>query len=229
MAFYYIAAEIKTPCWSFFLFLQSFSTQWWKSSIRQILLLLYSKPSSSSPSCSDAKETKPLTVRSLQAFWGLALCLLSALMTSLTLPQSCRLPCHFEHAKHMCACMLNPFSHVWLFVGLWTVAHQVLCPWGSPGQNTGVGCHPSSRGTSQPRDWTQVSWVSCITRRVLYHVVPPGKPPLGSETLRFLSLGMIPSVAKVSLYRDKHMPPSSVFWAFQKVLELSMNLNWMLL
>ena len=31
----------------------------------------------------------------------------------------------------------------------------------SPGKNTGVGCHaPPSRGSSQPRDWTQVS---CIT------------------------------------------------------------------
>ena len=69
----------------------------------------------------------------------------------------------------------------------------------------------SSRGSSRPKDQTHLSYISCITRRVLYHVVPPGKPPLGSETLRFLSLGMIPSVAKVSLYRDKHMPPSSVF------------------
>ena len=23
----------------------------------------------------------------------------------------------------------------------WTVAPQLLCPWDSPGQNTGVGCH----------------------------------------------------------------------------------------
>ena len=23
----------------------------------------------------------------------------------------------------------------------WTVAHQLLCPWDSPGKNTGVGCH----------------------------------------------------------------------------------------
>ena len=27
----------------------------------------------------------------------------------------------------------------------------------SPGKNTGVGCHASSRGSSQHRDWTQVS------------------------------------------------------------------------
>ena len=23
----------------------------------------------------------------------------------------------------------------------WTVAHRLLCPWGSPGKNTGMGCH----------------------------------------------------------------------------------------
>ena len=28
---------------------------------------------------------------------------------------------------------------------------------------------PTSRASSQPRDWTQVSYVSCIVRRVLYH------------------------------------------------------------
>ena len=38
-------------------------------------------------------------------------------------------------------CMLNHFSHVWLFVTLWTVACRLLCPWDAPGKNTGVGCH----------------------------------------------------------------------------------------
>ena len=36
---------------------------------------------------------------------------------------------------YMCVCY--HFSHVQLFVTLWTV----LCPWDSPGKNTGVGCH----------------------------------------------------------------------------------------
>ena len=29
----------------------------------------------------------------------------------------------------------------------WTVAHQTACPWGSPGKNTGVGCHALLQGT----------------------------------------------------------------------------------
>ena len=46
-------------------------------------------------------------------------------------------------------------SCVWL-------CNPMVCPWNSPGKNTGVGCHSFSRGSSQPRDWTQVS---CIAGR----------------------------------------------------------------
>ena len=44
--------------------------------------------------------------------------------------------------------------------GLWPARH--LCLWDSLGKNTGVDCHASSRRSSRPRDWTQVSYVSCI-------------------------------------------------------------------
>ena len=40
---------------------------------------------------------------------------------------------------------------------LWT--HGLYSPWNSPGQNTAVGI-PFSRGSSQPRDWTQVSRIA---------------------------------------------------------------------
>ena len=35
--------------------------------------------------------------------------------------------------------------------------HGLYSPQNSPGQNTGVGSFPFSGGSSQPRDWTQVS------------------------------------------------------------------------
>ena len=44
--------------------------------------------------------------------------------------------------------------------GLWSA--RVLSPWDSPGKNTGVGCVPSSRGSSQPRNQICVSRASCI-------------------------------------------------------------------
>ena len=47
----------------------------------------------------------------------------------------------------MLACTLSGFSHVQLFVTPWTVACGLLCPWESPGKNTGVGCHDNLQGT----------------------------------------------------------------------------------
>ena len=38
---------------------------------------------------------------------------------------------------------------------------------------------PSSRGSSRPRDQTRVSYVSCISRQVLYHRHNLGSPHLG--------------------------------------------------
>ena len=46
----------------------------------------------------------------------------------------------------LCACMLSCFSRVCLFVTLWTVPTRLLCPWDSPGKNTGVGCHALLQG-----------------------------------------------------------------------------------
>ena len=40
---------------------------------------------------------------------------------------------------------------------------------------------PSSRGSSRPRDWTHVSYVSCIGRWVLYHSCATWEAPLGRE------------------------------------------------
>ena len=36
---------------------------------------------------------------------------------------------------------------------------RLLCPWDFPGKNTGVGCHFSSKGSSQPRNRT---WVQSL-------------------------------------------------------------------
>ena len=40
---------------------------------------------------------------------------------------------------------------------------------GSPGKNTGVGCHALLQGIFRPRDQILFSYVSCIGRWVLYH------------------------------------------------------------
>ena len=72
----------------------------------------------------------------------------------------------------MCA-VLNHFSRVWLFATPWTVAHLLwlLCSWGCSRQEywSGLPFPPPGDGSSSPRDWTHVSYVSCIGRWVLYH------------------------------------------------------------
>ena len=68
-------------------------------------------------------------------------------------------------------CVLSHFNR--LFATLWTIAPspnpRLLCPRDSTGKNTGVGCMPTSRGSSLSGDWTHLSYVSCIGRQVLYH------------------------------------------------------------
>ena len=40
-----------------------------------------------------------------------------------------------------CVLMCYLLSRVRFFVTPWTVAHRLLCPWGSPDKNTGADCH----------------------------------------------------------------------------------------
>ena len=75
-------------------------------------------------------------------------------------------------------------SYVQLFVTLWTVACQVpLCPWDSPGKNTGVGCHFLLQGIfliqglnprllhwqvdSLPRSHQLIAWINWPSTPVL--------------------------------------------------------------
>ena len=69
-----------------------------------------------------------------------------------------------------CACLLSLFSHVQLFVTLWTIAYQSSLSMRFSRQRILEWiAMPSSGGSSQPGDWTCVSYVSCVGRQVLYH------------------------------------------------------------
>ena len=59
---------------------------------------------------------------------------------------------------------------VWLCNPMDCTVHGIL-----PGWNTGVGCHPSSRASSQLRDRTHVTCSSCIAGG-FYNTEPLGKP-----------------------------------------------------
>ena len=68
-------------------------------------------------------------------------------------------------AKWACVHAQLP-SHVWLFCNPWTVPHQALLSMISQARILEWVVISSSRGPSQPRDWTHVS---CTGRRILYH------------------------------------------------------------
>ena len=61
-------------------------------------------------------------------------------------------------------CVLSHSSRVQLFATPRTANPRLLCPWASPGKNTGVGCLPASRGSSRPRDQAQVSCRQVLCR-----------------------------------------------------------------
>ena len=70
---------------------------------------------------------------------------------------------------HVCACCgLSCLSCVWLFATLWPIARQPPLCMEFSRKEYWVGSH-SLLQSSQPRDWTPVSYVSCIGRQALYH------------------------------------------------------------
>ena len=74
--------------------------------------------------------------------------------------------------KYLCerTCMLSLFSRVQLFTTIWTVAYPGSSAYGIfQARIVKWVAMPSSRGSSQPRDQTHVSYIACIGRWVLNH------------------------------------------------------------
>ena len=62
---------------------------------------------------------------------------------------------------YYCAHVLSRFILVWLFATPWTAALQALCPWDSPGRNTGMGSHFLLQEIFQNRNQTFISCIAC--------------------------------------------------------------------
>ena len=73
----------------------------------------------------------------------------------------------------MWKCKCWSLSCVRLFVTLWTVAARLLCPWKSPGKNTGVGCH-SLLHVIFLTQGSNPGLLHC--RQILYHLSYQGSP-----------------------------------------------------
>ena len=75
---------------------------------------------------------------------------------------------------------------------------RLLCPWYSPGKNTGVVDISSSRGSSWPRNRTQVSCNSCLGSHIFTSELP-GKP-LFSRNLESIPVQFEPAGAWLKPY-----------------------------
>ena len=55
----------------------------------------------------------------------------------------------------LCVCVVQVFSTqcVQLFATPWTIPARILCPWNSPGKNTGVGSHSFLQGIFTTQGW----------------------------------------------------------------------------
>ena len=81
---------------------------------------------------------------------------------------------HKITTQKMCECVLSHFSHVWIFVTLWTITCQAPLSLGFSRQEILEWvAMPSSRGSSQPRDRT--SMLHLYLQAGALPLAPPGK------------------------------------------------------
>ena len=73
-------------------------------------------------------------------------------------------------------CVLNSCSCFWLFEIVWTVATRLLCPWDSPGKNTGVWCCALLQGIFLIQASNLHLLCLCFNQQILYPLEPPWKP-----------------------------------------------------
>ena len=78
------------------------------------------------------------------------------------------------HAQ-LCLTLCNPTDYL----------SRLLCPWNSQARILEWIAIPFSRRSSQPRDWTCISYVSYIGRQILYHLSHQGSPSNGIIVLLF--------------------------------------------
>ena len=65
-------------------------------------------------------------------------------------------------------------SHIRLFATPWTVwATRLICPWNSPGRNTGMGSHSLLQGVF-PTQGSDLGLLHC--RQIIYHLSHQGSP-----------------------------------------------------
>ena len=113
----------------------------------------------------------------------------------------------------LCCAVLSGFSRVGLFGTLWLQPARLLCPWDSPGKNTGVGCYALLQGifpTQGLNPWLlhllhcrQIIYLwatggspllinySCLNRIEMHWPIPNKRTDHLSWSLKVKSLGLV--------------------------------------
>ena len=119
--------------------------------------------------------------------------------------------CHVWNSAFLITVIWAPvcvqcLSHIRLFPTPWPAAPKsampparLLCPWDSPGKNAGMGCYFPLRGPSQPRDWTCISYVFCLSKQILRHCATLEALTWAQSTPNFYSM-FLQSLFIVLLY-----------------------------
>ena len=86
-----------------------------------------------------------------------------------------------SHCMCVCVCVCvcvcaGSLSCVWLFVTPWTVAHQAPVHGIFQAKILAWVAVSSSKGSFRPRDWTRISYDSCIGKQIFIATEPSGKP-----------------------------------------------------
>ena len=117
-------------------------------------------------------------------------------------------------------CLLSRFSCVRLLATLWTEPTRLLCPWDSPGKNTGMGCHflfqeiVLTQGSNPQLLYWQVSSLP---------LNPPGKPNQLDIHMQKNEVGSLPHIIyKNQLTVDQR--PKCKSW-IQKTLRRNIRVN----
>ena len=77
---------------------------------------------------------------------------------------------YFFQILFLYVCVLSRFSHIQLFMTLWTITLHAPLSMGFFRQEywSGLSCSPP-RDLPDPGDQTHISYISCVDRQVLYH------------------------------------------------------------
>ena len=106
-------------------------------------------------------------------------------------------------------CLLSHFSHVRVYMTTRTIPTRILCPWYSPGKNTGVFCHVLLQGIL-PTQGSNLHLLHC--RQILYQESP-------SIFLLLLKLEMLTVLTYFKLPRQENfnssLSPSSFTLSIQ--------------